>query len=159
MEFYVREALPKLDEGITIQEKFGQSGIESLRDGELLVLCLGIPEVKVRKALEQKPLSQLLDLPFPELEKLFGKDKAQQLSASIELVKRLLQEGLGILPAISCPADAIPFLADIKDEKREHFLSPFLNARNQVIHREVISIGSLSASIVHPREILCAVSG
>jgi len=29
----------------------------------------------------------------------------------------------------------------------------YLNARNQLIHKEVISIGSLSASIVHPREV------
>lgn len=32
----------------------------------------------------------------------------------------------------------------------------YLNARNQVIHRETVSIGSLSASIVHPREVFQA---
>ena len=51
------------------------------------------------------------------------------------------------------PADALPLLAEIRDERKEHFLCLCLNARNQVIHKEVISIGSLSASIVHPREV------
>jgi DNA repair protein RadC len=58
-----------------------------------------------------------------------------------------------VLPAISNPADAIPMISEIKDERKEHFICLYLNARNQIIHKETVSIGSLSASIVHPREV------
>ena len=56
-------------------------------------------------------------------------------------------------PIVSCPADTLPLLTELKDQRREHFLCLYLNARNQVVHKELISIGSLSASIVHPREV------
>ena len=58
-----------------------------------------------------------------------------------------------MLPIISTPVETIPLLAEIKDQRKEYFVCLYLNARNQVIHKEVISIGSLSASIVHPREV------
>ncbi len=41
----------------------------------------------------------------------------------------------------------------LKDEKREHFVALYLTARNTVIAQETISVGSLSASLVHPREV------
>ena len=153
-DFYVREALPKTDFGITLQEKLDSYGVESLRDGELLMLSLGISEGKARDILDKTPLPELLNLSSSELGKLFGKIRARKLLSSFELARRAFQKGLGILPAISCPVETIPFLTGIKGEKKEHFLCLYLNARNQVIHQEVISIGSLSASIVHPREVL-----
>jgi len=58
-----------------------------------------------------------------------------------------------VLPAISNPADAIPMISEIKDERKEHFICLYLNARNQIIRKETVSIGILSASIVHPREV------
>ena len=41
----------------------------------------------------------------------------------------------------------------IRSAKREHFLVLYLNARNVIIHEETVSIGSLHANIVHPREV------
>jgi DNA repair protein RadC len=150
---YVREALPQPRLDVAVCEKLERSGVESLRDGELLMLSLGLEEEKVQRLLAQHPLHELYSLPLPALQKLVGKTRAGRLASSLELAKRVLQQGLGILPAISCPAETIPFLASIKDACKEHFLCLYLNARNQVIHQEVISIGSLSASIVHPREV------
>ncbi|MCG2698368.1 hypothetical protein L6307_04780, partial [Candidatus Parcubacteria bacterium] len=37
--------------------------------------------------------------------------------------------------------------------KKEHFVVLYLNARNQLVHKETISIGTLNASLVHPREV------
>jgi len=42
----------------------------------------------------------------------------------------------------------------MKDYDREHFRAVFLNTKNQMLKTVTISIGSLNASIVHPREIL-----
>lgn len=41
----------------------------------------------------------------------------------------------------------------LKNELREHFVAVYLNARNNVLSQETISVGSLNASIVHPREV------
>jgi len=44
-------------------------------------------------------------------------------------------------------------MADMTSLKQEHFVVLFLNIKNQVMHRQTIFVGSLNASIVHPREI------
>ena len=50
-------------------------------------------------------------------------------------------------------------LRHIRDLKKEHFVAIFLNARNQVIKTETISVGSLNASLVHPREVFAPAVG
>lgn len=52
------------------------------------------------------------------------------------------------------PDDVVAFLGPkLRREKREHFLVLLLNARHEVAGKDTISIGSLNASIVHPREV------
>jgi DNA repair protein RadC len=46
------------------------------------------------------------------------------------------------------------YLADVD---REHFVTILLNQKNRVVGVNTVSIGSLTASVVHPREVLCAV--
>ncbi|MEG0259949.1 MAG: DNA repair protein RadC, partial [Lysinibacillus sp.] len=55
---------------------------------------------------------------------------------------------------IRSPQDAATYLMpDMTSLTQEHFVVLFLNVKNQIIHRQTIFIGSLNASIVHPREI------
>jgi hypothetical protein len=49
--------------------------------------------------------------------------------------------------------DVYAATSDLRGARKEHFVTFHLNARNQVIARETVSIGSLNASIVHPREV------
>jgi DNA repair protein RadC len=52
------------------------------------------------------------------------------------------------------PDDVIGLVGkELKREQREHFLVLLLNARHEVTARETVSIGSLNASVVHPREV------
>jgi len=52
------------------------------------------------------------------------------------------------------PDDVVAIVGrQLRKEKREHFVVLLLNARHEIQGREVISIGSLNASIVHPREV------
>ena len=46
-------------------------------------------------------------------------------------------------PVVRSPVDEMPLLVDIRDQRREHFRCLCLYARNRVIHKEVVSIGSL----------------
>jgi DNA repair protein RadC len=77
---------------------------------------------------------------------------AARLSAAIELARRLLLPDEGRGPVRS-PRDACRFVSRIRGEQKEHFIALCLNARNMVIHEETVSIGSLNANIVHPREV------
>lgn len=78
--------------------------------------------------------------------------EAARLAAAFELARRLLWPGDGRRPVRS-PADACQAAAGIRFEKKEHFLTLYLDARNVIIHEETVSIGSLNANIVHPREV------
>lgn len=58
------------------------------------------------------------------------------------------------LPKVSSPRDVYALVAPlVKNANREHFYGVYLNARNQVLAVELISVGSLNTSIVHPREV------
>jgi DNA repair protein RadC len=84
-----------------------------------------------------------------------GPAKATQLKAAFELGKRV--EGYAEVEkrgAIKNPEDAVKQLKiRLKGKKKEHFWALFLDTRNQVIKEVEISVGSLDASIVHPREV------
>jgi DNA repair protein RadC len=52
------------------------------------------------------------------------------------------------------PDDVVAILGrKLRHEQREHFVVLLLNARHEVLRQEVVSVGSLNASIVHPREV------
>jgi len=127
--------------------------VESLRNEELLSVLIACPVEKAREIIEKNTLITLGNTNYDELRRIVSSKRARILLSAFELSRRVFHKGPTVVPAISCPADTLPFLWDIREKDREHFVCLYLNARNQMIHREVISIGSLSASIVHPREV------
>ena len=143
------------------RERLDRCGPEGLRDHELMAVVLGtgyrgrgVQDV-ARAICDRHGVEEIVAMDAAQLRRLkgIGRAKAGVLVAAFELARRGLHKGLGVQPIVSCPADTLPLLAELKDQRREHFLCLYLNARNQVVHKEVISIGSLSASIVHPREV------
>lgn len=83
-----------------------------------------------------------------------GESKACQLLASLELGKRVKQMGILQRAKMSSPTEVVNFFsAELDNIKVEKFIGVFLNTKNEVINWEVISVGSLNASIVHPREV------
>jgi DNA repair protein RadC len=84
-----------------------------------------------------------------------GFARACQLAAAFELGKRFARAARTNGTSIRAPADvARLFMDEMKHYDREHFKAAFLNTKNQIIRVVTVSIGSLNASIVHPREIL-----
>ena len=143
------------------RERLARLGPQALKDQELLAVALGTG-YRGRHVLDlaesilaDYPKESLVDMDLGQLSRIkgLGKAKAGVLVAAFELARRGLHKGLGVRPVISAPGDALSMLSDIKDQQREHFLCLYLNARNQVIHKEIVSIGSLSSAIVHPREV------
>ena len=127
--------------------------IESLRNEELLAVLIECSVEKAREIIETHSLSTLATPHYDELRKIISSKRARILISAFELSRRVFQKGPTVVPVISCPEEVLPFVWDIREKDKEHFVCLYLNARNQMIHKEVISIGSLSASIVHPREV------
>jgi DNA repair protein RadC len=84
-----------------------------------------------------------------------GFARSCQMVAAFELGKRFARESKSSGSSVRTPRDiARMFMDEMKHYDREHFKAAFLNTKNQVIKVVTVSIGSLNASIVHPREIL-----
>lgn len=82
-----------------------------------------------------------------------GKGKALELLALLELAKRL-GEKRKERSVITCPEDAADYaIPRLRYESKEHMCTMLLNVKNHIIAWETISIGSLDASVVHPREV------
>ena len=156
--------------------KIQENGAESLPDEELLALVLRMPQrngsdvlAKLRSFLRKNPLKSLADfqLEHPPGQivnrQLIGNDLSKghllTLKAVLEFSRRVLDRGMGMDTPITSPADVLPEMRHIRDLKKEHFLAIFLNARNQIIKTETISMGSLNASLVHPREVFAPAVG
>lgn len=79
--------------------------------------------------------------------------KACQLLASLELGRRYFAERRGKPVCIRSAAQAARHLGSMAQLDKEQLRALYLSSRYEVIHDEIISIGSLTASIIHPREI------
>lgn len=141
------------------REKMAKYGPEKLDDAELLAILLrtGTKEMSVLK-LAQKILRVykdrgVHDVHIDELQKIHGLGLAKscEIVACFELGRRLLQGKKTQL--IASPQDVWDRLKDIRSAKKEYFVVLYLDTRNQEIMHEVISVGTLNASLVHPREV------
>ncbi|MEK5030809.1 DNA repair protein RadC [Paenibacillus sp. FSL R7-0302] len=85
-----------------------------------------------------------------------GKGKARQITAMLKLAKALTYPEQSS-NSIRSPKDVYDLLKpELRFEQKEHFICLFLNTKNRLIFKEIISIGSLNAAIVHPREVFHA---
>lgn len=83
-----------------------------------------------------------------------GKVKAATILAAVELGRRTYEQGTAQRTVIKTPEDAAAYaMPKLRYERREHFSVLLLNTKNQVLGMHVVSVGSLTASIVHPREV------
>ena len=148
--------LPKIERP---REKLIQYGPGRLSNSELLALILrsGKKGENVldlaNKILKKYKAENLPSLTYAELKDCngLGPAKACEIIACFELGKRLLKgKTVGIYLK---PEDVWKELKDIREHKKEHFVVFYLDSRNQEIKREIISVGSLNASLVHPREV------
>jgi DNA repair protein RadC len=84
-----------------------------------------------------------------------GPATACRLRAAIEFGKRMSAATRGEIKVIRSPEDAASLMMDeMKHLDREHFKVILLDSKNSVIGVETVSIGTVNASIVHPREVL-----
>ncbi|PID27137.1 MAG: hypothetical protein CR982_06710 [Candidatus Cloacimonadota bacterium] len=82
-----------------------------------------------------------------------GEVNACKLVASFELGRRFFSEKYKNRPLVRGPEDVFKHVESMKDLIKENFRGLYLNSKNYIIHDEIISIGHLTASLVHPREV------
>lgn len=144
------------------REKLIGKGPDSLKNSELLAIILNtgyggesVTELAARILQEYGPkaitkernVNRLMDdLGIPPV-------KACQIIACFELGRRFFMEETGRMPTIRSSEDVYTHLGEIEKYQKEQFRGLYLNARNKLIHDEVVSIGTLTTNLVHPREV------
>lgn len=145
------------------RERLRQNGAQQLTNQELLAIIfrVGIKNLSVTQLAANvlthfEHLHDIKDATIEELIEIngIGEVKAIELLAAIELGRRVSAKQVQDRWTIRTPDDAATLLmSDMTNLKQEHFVVLYLNVKNQVIHKQTIFMGSLNASIVHPREI------
>ncbi|MDD2533571.1 MAG: DNA repair protein RadC [Eubacteriales bacterium] len=142
-------------------EKLIRLGVSALSDAELVSIIIRSGTAKeTALAVSQRlvdPLSRLLDASIEELQLVagIGQVRAAQIKAALELGNRAQVASVTtVRQKIRSPEDSIALLeSDMKLLGREEFRAIFLDSRHQVIRISAITIGTLNASIVHPRDL------
>jgi len=79
--------------------------------------------------------------------------KAVQIIACAELGRRFFQKNDFSAPVVRTAREVYEYVKDMQSLSKEHLRGIYLNAHYKVIHDEVISIGTVDANIIHPREV------
>ena len=121
----------------------------------LAVIIGGKAEPEICGKLSQFGLRELVNLSVYELESIgLTHNEALRLHSAIVLAKKLNVTKPTEGYVIKSPEDAANYLMEeMRFLNQEHFVVLFLNTKNVVIKKKTIFIGSLNASIVHPREV------
>ncbi len=159
MDTKVKKTIKELPKVERPREKLMQYGPEKLSNSELLAILLrsgkkGENVVELaNKILKRFSKDELPNLTFNDLKDYsgLGPAKACEIVACFELGKRLLKDKKAEI--YLKPKEIWEELKDLRDLKKEHFVIFYLDSRNQEIKREIISVGSLNANLVHPREV------
>lgn len=144
------------------RERLIKHGAENLSSAELLAILLrtGTKSNSIlnlaNMLLRKYNLKQLSQASLPELMSIQGikKAKACQLLACFEIASRLASFSDTPKPKIKTSSDVYALVSPkLRSLKKECFTALYLDMKNQLLREDTISIGSLSANIVHPREV------
>ncbi len=146
-------------------EKGVYFGVESLSNTELLALIINTgTQEKSAINLAQEVIGcsggvfGLRELTVEELTavKGIGKSKAIRIMASLELGKRMAAKPTD-KPSNINHADQVAamFMEELRYCKKENFKALLLNAKGDILSVDTVSVGELTSTLVHPREVFC----
>ena len=144
------------------REKLACYGTARLSDLELLMAIIGSGNKQADVGKIAREVLKIVrqkggDVSYDNLRSVIGLGEAKipVILASLELARRYLLDG--DQPIIDSPEKAVELLADIRDKKQEYFVCLTLDGANRLIAKRVVTIGTLTASLVHPREVFADV--
>ena len=143
------------------RERMKKLGSHVLTDAEVLAIILqkGVKGENVidmsNRLISRYGLEKLSECSIKELIDIkgIGEAKSLQIKAVFELSRRV-RAGKICETVVNNSADvAKHYMAKLGDKKKEYFIAVFLDSKNKIICDKIISIGTLNASLVHPREV------
>lgn len=152
--------VPKEDRPRERLLKFGPS---HLSNQEIIAILLrsgtrneSVVSLASRVLMHFEGLKLLRDATIEELTSIkgIGIAKGVLILSALELGKRMNEYRPNERYVIRSPEDGADYvMEEMRSLRQEHFVVLFLDTKNQIIHKQTIFIGSLNASIVHPREV------
>ena len=142
------------------REKLKNYGPNALRNHELLAIILGkgtrkegVIEIAQRVIDEYGSRAITTETDVEKAKQILGIGDvhACQVVACFELGRRFFGKTKEV--CIRTPEDAFKYLSEMKKLNKEHFRGLYLDVKNKLIRDEVISIGTLTTSLIHPREV------
>lgn len=140
------------------REKLLVKGVAALSDFELLQVLIGSGNKQADVNKIAKNTLKLLkthgaDINYDQLHQVTGLGPARitQILASFELSRRYLIDSER--PIIDSPESAVEQLDFIRNKQQEYFVVMTLDGANRLIAKRTITIGTLTSSLVHPREV------
>ncbi len=145
------------------REKLLQRGVHALSDAELLAILIRVGSRRstaldlARSILAQeKNLRGIARKTPQELMRLkgIGQAKAVELLTAFEIGRRVQGETPGEKLVISSPDIVARFMIPrLREKQTESFWVILLDSKNGMMHEEALTVGTLNASLVHPREV------
>lgn len=143
------------------REKLYAHGGSNLSDAELLAILLGtgtrgknavkLGELLLRKhqlqTLSQVSLKDIAGIPG------IGKSKAARILAALELGERIFSKPTMTKSIIRSTDDVLSHVRDIAEKRQEYLLVLYLNARYELLLKEVVGLGTLNHMMITPKEI------
>jgi DNA repair protein RadC len=144
------------------REKLLKKGVNALNSQELLQVVIGSGVKGADVVTISKKLCILLEtgngkVKLEDLLKVKGISTASsaKILASLEVANRFNKTGT----CVESIEDIVGLLSDFRDKKQEHFVVLTLDGANRLIERRVVSVGTLIASLMHPREVFADAIG
>ncbi|PMC37165.1 hypothetical protein CJ195_14035 [Bacillus sp. UMB0899] len=145
------------------RERLLNEGADKLSNQELLAILLrtgtkkeSVLELSQKLLKHFEGLRMLKDASVNEITTIsgIGTAKAVQILSALELGRRMNRLTYDDRFVIRSPQDGANYvMEEMRFLSQEHFVCLYLNTKNQVLHKQTVFIGSLNASIVHPREV------
>jgi len=146
-----------------LRKRFLDGGLEGFLDYEVveLLLTLGTPrrdcKAMAKEAIKKfRSLRQVLDASSEELQQIkgIGPNNIFGIKLFQALLERYKKEKIPGKISLNCPEEVVDYLKErLGKEKKEHFLVLALDSRNKLIKITDVSVGTLDANLVHPREV------
>lgn len=142
-------------------EKLVLKGASNLSDAELIAILLHTG-TKVKNVIQlaehlvhKNCLNKLSTHSIADLTKTagIGLVKAGRILAAVELGQRLFAPLHLQKIRITSTNQAIDQLREFANRRQEHLVALYLNARSELIKKEILSVGNLNTNLIEPKEV------
>lgn len=150
------------------RERLMKHGADAISAQELIAVVLGrgvsgqsVMAIAQKLLVSFGSLEGVVNASFEQLQSIrgLGPAKAAQLKACLEIVRRVAAEEIKIetdrnaVKPVASPNDVAQLVwPKVRDYQKEHLFVISFDNRNRVLGIDLISVGTLNASLVHPRE-------